>query len=338
MDTIEYPYERLPEAGSSEEIVPGVRWVRMPLPFALDHVNLWLLADGPTWTAVDTGIAMDSLQESWRKLLPGHPLSRIIVTHCHPDHLGLAAWLEEHTGAPLWISQGEYTTSQMIRHQVASYSIPAMLRFYQGHGLDEKRLEALAVRGNSYGKGVPAVPPTYRRLFDGETIAIGGRGWRTQVGHGHAPEHMSLYCAELGILISGDMLLPRISTNVSAVASVPDGNPLGLFLESLQHFRHLPADTLVLPSHGKPFRGLHARVAALEEHHAARCADLEAACGEPKTAAELIPVLFQRDLGGDAHQTMFAMGETIAHLKYLEHAQRLSCVTENGIHRYAVQR
>ncbi|HNH34377.1 MAG TPA: MBL fold metallo-hydrolase [Rhodocyclaceae bacterium] len=335
MDAIEYPYGRLPEAGGSEEIVPGVRWVRMPLPFALDHINLWLLADGDTWTAVDTGIAMETLQDSWRKLLPGHPLSRIIVTHFHPDHLGLAAWLVERTGATLWISQGEYTTSQMIRHQIASYSIPAMLQFFQGHGLDTARLEALAVRGNSYGKGVPAVPTTYRRLFDGEDIVIGGRAWRTMVGHGHAPEHMSLYCAELGILISGDMLLPRISTNISAVASNPDGDPLRLFLDSLQRLKALPADTLVFPSHGRPFRGLHVRIAELEAHHEARCAELVAACEAPKTAADLIPVIFQRELG-DAHQTMFAMGETIAHLKYLEHAQRLRCATENGISRYAV--
>ena len=307
----------------------------MPLPFALDHINLWLLADGDTWTAVDTGIAMETLQDSWRKLLPGHPLSRIIVTHFHPDHLGLAAWLVERTGATLWISQGEYTTSQMIRHQIASYSIPAMLQFFQGHGLDTARLEALAVRGNSYGKGVPAVPTTYRRLFDGEDIVIGGRAWRTMVGHGHAPEHMSLYCAELGILISGDMLLPRISTNISAVASNPDGDPLRLFLDSLQRLKALPADTLVFPSHGRPFRGLHVRIAAPEAPHEARCAELVAACEAPKTAADLIPVIFQRELG-DAHQTMFAMGETIAHLKYLEHAQRLRCATENGISRYAV--
>lgn len=330
---IAYPFEQLPDPGSTREVAPGVRWVRMPLPFALDHVNLWLIEDGPGWTAVDTGIALDGVKDCWRQLLPSYPLRRQIVTHCHPDHLGLAGWLEHEAGAPLWITQGEYLTAQMVCAQFGSYGIPAMLALFLRHGLDDSRAAELADRGNAYKRNLSEIPATYRRLIDGHSVSIGGRDWRVSAGYGHSPEHAALYCAELKLLISGDMLLPRITTNVSAVASDPDGNPLGLFLDSIARFRQLPADTLVLPSHGKPFRGLHARIAALEKHHEERCGELLDAIERPATAAELMPVLFTRPLT-DAHQVMFAMGETIAHLNYLEHAQRVGRIEENGIIRF----
>jgi len=336
---LHYPLEHLPEPGGTIEVLPGLRWVRMPLPFALDHINLWLLRDGssasgvPLWTAVDTGVAVDDIKDCWRRLLPDHPLRRQIVTHCHPDHLGLSAWLEQQTGAPLAITLGEYTTAQMIHAQIGNFGIAAMLELFRRHGLDEHWLEALARRGNAYKRVVPEIPATYRRLFPDEDIAIGPHSWRVIVGYGHAPEHAALYCEELRTLISGDMLLPRISTNMSVVASNPDGNPLGLFLESIAGFKVLPADTLVLPSHGRPFRGLHHRIAELEAHHRDRCADLLAACAAPKTAAELIPVLFPREIS-DAHQTMFAMGEAMAHLNYLEQAGALARSIDSGCTRF----
>ena len=339
---LSYPQERLPEAGASLELAPGVRWVRMPLPFALDHINLWLLEDGvgaagaPLWTAVDTGIATEAIRENWRRLLPAHPLRRQIVTHCHPDHLGLAAWLQQETGAPLWMSLGEYLTAHMISAQQDGYSIPAMLSLFAAHGLDQQTLEALALRGNAFKRNVPEIPATYRRLFAGEDIAIGQHSWRVMAGFGHSPEHAALYCDDLHLLISGDMLLPRISTNISVIAANPDSDPLRLFLESIARFKVLPPDTLVLPSHGLPFRGVHARVAQLEAHHRERCADLLAACIKPMTAAELIPVLFARKIT-DAHQSMFAMGEAMAHLNYLEQAGSLTRVTDGGSIRFVTE-
>jgi glyoxylase-like metal-dependent hydrolase (beta-lactamase superfamily II) len=306
----------------------------MPLPFALNHINLWLLADGEGYAAVDTGIALDPVKTAWKSALVGRRLTRSIVTHCHPDHLGLAAWLEQETGAPLWISQGEYLAAQMISEQIAGYAISYMVEFFSRHGLDQSRVDGLLARGNGYKRGVPAIPLTYRRLFDNETLRIGDHDWRTIVGFGHAPEHMSLYCAELGVLISGDMLLPRISTNISVMASDPHGDPLGLFLTSIDGFRSLPQDTLVLPSHGRPFRGLHARVDQLHAHHAERCEVLLDACrSKAKSAAALLGVLFDRELP-DPHQTMFAMGEAIAHLNYLEHAGKLQRLEDNGLTRY----
>jgi glyoxylase-like metal-dependent hydrolase (beta-lactamase superfamily II) len=332
---ITYLHETSPAAGVALAVAPGIEWLCMPLPFALNHINLWLLADGAGHAAVDTGFGLEPIKEAWKSALVGRQLTRCIVTHCHPDHLGLAAWLEQETGAGLWISQGDYLAAHMIVEQIAGYSIAVMVEFFRQHGLDQARIDGLIARGNGYKKGVPAIPATYQRLFHDQQLTIGAHDWRTIVGYGHAPEHMSLYCAELGVLISGDMLLPRISTNISVMASNPLGDPLGLFLASIDRFRELPADTLVLPSHGRPFRGLHARVEQLHAHHAERCGVLLDACrAEPKSAADLIGVLFGRELP-DPHQTMFAMGEAIAHLNYLEHAGKLRRIEENGLTRYA---
>ena len=335
---IAYPHETSPAPGVAVTLVPGVEWLCMPLPFALNHINLWLLADGDGYAAVDTGFAQDPIKDAWKSALTERRLTRVIVTHCHPDHLGLAAWLEQETGAGLWIAQGEYLAAHMMVEQVAGYRISAMVEFFRQHGLDPARIDGLVQRGNGYKRGVPEIPATYRRLFHDQRLAIGDHEWRTIVGHGHAPEHMSLYCAELGVLISGDMLLPRISTNISVMASTPLADPLGLFLASIDEFLSLPADTLVLPSHGRPFRGIHARVEQLHAHHAQRCTLLLEACrGTPKSAAELIPVLFDREIP-DPHQTMFAMGESIAHLNYLEHAGKLQRIEENGSIRFVSQR
>ena len=331
---IAYPHETSPAPGVAVRLAPGVEWLCMPLPFALNHINLWLLADGDGYAAIDTGFAQDPIKEAWKSALSERRLTRVIVTHCHPDHLGLAAWLEHETGAGLWIAQGEYLAAQMMLEQIAGYRISAMVEFFRAHGLDQARIDGLVQRGNGYKRGVPEIPATYQRLFHDQRLRIGDHEWRTIVGYGHAPEHMSLYCAELGVLISGDMLLPRISTNISVMASTPCADPLGLFLASIDSFRALPEDTLVLPSHGRPFRGLHARVDQLHAHHAQRCELLLATCrGTPKSAAELIPVLFDREIP-DPHQTMFAMGESIAHLNYLEHQGSMKRITENGSIRY----
>ncbi|MDP2794865.1 MAG: MBL fold metallo-hydrolase [Sulfurisoma sp.] len=330
---ISYPHETPPAAGVTLVVAPGVEWLRMPLPFALDHINLWLLEDDDGWTAVDTGIALDNVRDAWKSALRQRRLLRQIVTHFHPDHLGLAAWLEAETGAPLLMTLGEYTVAQLIAHQVPPYDIESMLGFFRLHGLDEERIAALARRGNAYRRGVPAIPATYQRLIDGDVLKIGSCSWRVIVGHGHAPEHASLYCDELRVLISGDMLLPRISTNVSAFSASPECDALGLFLKSIASLKTLPGDTLVLPSHGRPFRGLHARVDELVAHHAARCDDLIKACSQPRSAAELLPVLFPREIS-DAHQTMFAMGEAIAHITHLEQARRIERATENGVTRF----
>lgn len=335
--SIEYAFATLPETGTTVEVAAGVRWLRMPLPFALDHINLWLLDDGEGCAAVDTGIAMDVVKQAWKSALAGRQLKRQIVTHFHPDHLGLAGWLEAETGAPLLMTQGEYLTACVVAAGLAPFDIPSMIAHFRRHGLDAARCAALEARGNAYRRGVPAIPATFQPLFHDDMLTIGRHDWRVIVGRGHAPEHASLYCADLGVLIAGDMLLPRISTNVGAFAAAPRLDALQLYLDSIERLAELPDDTLVLPSHGRPFRGIAARVAELHAHHAARCADLLAACADgPRSAADLLEVLFGRPID-DPHQTLFAMGEAIAHLNHLERQGRLQRGTENGITLYATQ-
>ena len=332
-----YPHAELPASGEKIEIAPGVFWLRLPLPFQLDHINLWLLRDGAGWTLVDTGFPNDATRAIWRQVLDGldGPVKRLIVTHFHPDHLGLASWLMEQTGAPLWMTAGEFLTAHVVWHEVGGHGARFMVEQFRQHGLDGERLAKFAQRGSGYRQVVPALPDYYHRLKAGDAATVDGKNWQILIGHGHSPEHMALYCAELDVLISGDMLLPKISTNISVFAATPDADALRWYLDSLDELAQgIPEKTLVLPSHGLPFAGVQARVAALQAHHVARLQALENSCEEvPKSAADSLDVLFQRTL--DTHQTMFAMGEAIAHLNYLEQAGRLSrSIDADGVIRF----
>jgi len=347
---LHYPFgDELPAPGTTREVAPGVRWLRMGLPFALDHINLWLLRDTQAgregWTIVDCGIANDATREHWQQIfergLDGLPVLRVIVTHMHPDHIGLAHWLTERWSTPehecrLWISATDWHAARLATQSTAGQGGESAARFFARHGLvDPDALAQVRARKNYYVGMVPQLPSRFRRLMDGMVLGIGGRDWTCIVGHGHAPEHIALHCPALGLLISGDMVLPRISTNVSVWESEPEADPLPLYLRSIAKLRALAADTLVLPSHGKPFTGLHERIDQLQQHHGERYADLLRACAAaPQSAADLLPVLFRRPL--DLHQTTFAMGESIAHLHALAGMGRLRAVDiGDGVLRYA---
>ncbi len=341
---LRYPLaEALPTAGTALEVAPGIRWLRMPLPFALNHINLWLLRDRDEegrdgWTIVDCGITDEHTRTAWTQVfaneLQGLPVLRVIATHMHPDHIGLAHWLTAHWNCRLWISATDWNAARMASLSTTGVGGDRAAAFFASHGLvDAESLDKIRARGRYYPTMVPAVPAQFCRLYDGLQLKIGDRIWRCIVGYGHAPEHMSLYSETL--LISGDMLLPRISTNVSVFDSEPEANPLPMYLTSIRRLAELPADTLVLPSHGKPFYGLHTRVDQLEAHHDERLAAALKACRErPCSAADLLELLFKRRL--DLHQTTFAMGESIAHLHMLWRAGQLRRTRDaDGVLRFA---
>lgn len=352
MGALLYPFgDTLPAPGAVLEVAPGVRWLRMRLPFALDHINLWLLRDRldgrDGWAIVDCGIADDGTRASWEQVfrdgLDGLPVLRVIVTHMHPDHIGNAEWLTTHwTSAErdcrLWASAADWAAACLASGTTMASSIggEGAARFYARHGLADPRvLDQVRGHGAQYARLVPKVPLQFRRMQDGMTVQTAGTSWQCIAGFGHAPEHISLWSAELGVLISGDMVLPRISTNVSVFHLEPEADPLHLYLASLRRLRDLPADTLVLPSHGRPFRGLHDRIADLEHHHAQRLEQVRVACADrPHSAAELLQPLFRRQL--DLHQTTFAMGEAIAHLHALLNTGELRAETgADGVIRFA---
>jgi glyoxylase-like metal-dependent hydrolase (beta-lactamase superfamily II) len=334
---LHFPVATPPGAGETLRIAPGVEWVRMPLPFALDHINLWLLEDGAGWAIVDTGYAMAETTGRWERIfaerLNGSPVTRIIATHHHPDHIGLAGWLAERWQVPLWTTEKEWLFARVLTRS-ADDSAELRRGFARRAGLDEAASELFAEHHQGYRRGVPAVPSSFQRLADGQVIEIGEREWRVIVGEGHSPELACLYCAETGVLISGDQVLPKISPNVSVQAHEPDSDPLSRFLHSLDTLRGaVPPETLVLPSHNLPFIGLHTRIEALVAHHRARCAEIIAACGHPQNAMQLLPVLFRRPL--DRHQMAFALGEALAHLHYLTGQGALTRVLgSDGVNRF----
>ncbi len=328
-----YPFPGPPAHGAGLSVGPGVLWLRLPLPFKLDHINVWLLEDGEGWTLVDCGVGIEALHPLWETALValtgGRPLRRILVTHHHPDHLGLARWLSERTGAPVWMTATELACARRMAEGEAAARIETTRAHYARHGSTEfGRVEKFEA-GVGYRSVLSGVPAAIREVVDGETIGIGGRPWRAIVTGGHAEAHMSLYCEALGLLISGDQVLPTISSNVSLRPHAPDADPLRDWLAGFDRIDALPRDTLVLPSHGLPFTGLHDRTATLRDHHAQTFAQLRALCAtQPRTAGTLVPLLFPREL--DPLNYLLAFGETLAHLRCLERRGELLAVTSRG--------
>ncbi len=339
---LDYPFTPPATDGSVVEVAPGVLWARMPMPMSLDHVNVWLLRGHTGWTLVDTGLATETTRALWERIverhLDGAPVESLICTHFHYDHAGLAAWISERFGVPLHMTLAEFLTMRVLGSSLTDPPPPEQREFYARAGLPPERTARLfdTLRRD------PFMPPRqghYRRLRDGDLLAIGSRRWQVLIGEGHSPEHACLYCAEDRLLISGDQLLPRISSNVLVSSFEPDANPLALWMRSLDRLDDCAADTLVLPSHQSAFRGLHTRVQELREHHR-RQLDLllrhVAERGE-LTAFEAMGALFPRLR--HAADDILALGETLAHLAWLRETGAVrQQLAGDGAWRFAVAR
>ena len=318
---LEYTFPDTPEPGDVWEVAPGVGWLRMPLPLALDHINLYLLEEGDGWWIIDTGIALGPTADLWEQVfdrhLGGKPVKAVLSTHYHPDHLGLAGWLCERWQVPFYMTQAEYLSGlSFSRMKPEDFSWTSELHLHRA-GYSEDQISGARDRAGGFGPYIKPMPTAFHRLEDGQVLTIGGRRWEVIVGSGHSPEHACLFCGELNVLISGDQVIPRITSNISVMAGEPEANPLKAWLHSHECFlERLPADALVLPAHNAPFTGLHHRLRQLIDHHEEHLLALEEACvNEEPTAMALLPVLFKREL--DVHQVGLALGECIAHLNYL---------------------
>ncbi len=320
------------------EAAPGVYWIRMRLPMQLNHINLWLLEDGDGWTVVDTGIRDEATADAWEQLFSGptagRPIRRVIVTHLHPDHIGLAGWLVRRFGVELWMTRTDYLMCRALAFDTHDEVPEEGTRFYRAAGFDDAALEDYKIRFGGFGRNIYPLPNSYRRMQEGELIGIGGHSWEVVVGRGHAPEHACLWCREANLFISGDQILPRISSNVSVFPTEPEGNPLQDWLDSCAKLKALlPPDTLVLPAHNEPFRGVKLRLQELIDGHESAMEKLTALCAEPQRAVDCFPALFRTRITSGNY--MMATGESLAHLNCLRARGQVRRTTDgNGVDWY----
>jgi glyoxylase-like metal-dependent hydrolase (beta-lactamase superfamily II) len=339
VSTLVFPHTAPPEPGRLIEIAPGVRWFRLPLPYRLDHVNIYLIENDDGWTVLDTGLGTDACRSAWDAVLrgpmSGQRLTDMIVTHYHPDHVGLAGWLAERFGLPLSMPRPEYLYSLALQYAPGDLGADVHRPFYRRHGLSQDATEAVLSRGHEYLRRTTGVPTTYHRIKHGDSLPIGKHLFRVLTGGGHALEQAMLYRAEERLFFAADQVIARISPNVSVHAMEPDLDALGIYLRSLSDLRDAVArDVLVLPGHGLPFHGLHERIGELLEHHEQRCTAIAEACRQqPLTVADIVPCVFHREL--DEHQTGFAFGEVLAHVNHMLGRGQLVLETGwDGIDRY----
>jgi glyoxylase-like metal-dependent hydrolase (beta-lactamase superfamily II) len=334
-----FPFAAPPAPGEVPEVAPGIRWLRLPLPYRLDHVNVYLLRDGDGWTPLDCGLGTDTCKQAWDAALAGplagQKLKSLIVSHFHPDHVGLAGWLCERFGLRMAMPRPEYLHSALMQYAPADHGEAVFRPFYQRHGLSAEATDIVLSRGHEYLKRTTGVPPSYHRIRHGDRLTIGDRTFDIQTGGGHSLEQAMLHLPAERIFLAADQVIARISPNVSVHPMEPELDALGIYLASLRAIRDSVApDVLVLPGHGLPFYGLHERVGELIDHHGQRCGDIAVACRDrPLSVAEIVPHVFTRPL--DAHQTGFAFGEVLAHVNHMLGRGELRLETDaGGVHRY----
>ncbi len=320
MGELRYEFDSKPGDGETQPVVDGVDWLRMPLPMSLNHINLWLLRDSDGWVIVDTGLDTDKSRGIWRQVfedrMGGRPATHVIVTHMHPDHSGCANFLVEEFDVDLWMTREEYLLCRVLITDTGKEAPREGERFYRAAGFSDEEIARYKANFGRFGKAVRGMPHAYRRMQDGEKLRFAGTEWHVIVGRGHSPEHACLYDRERNILISGDQVLPTISPNIGVWPTEPLANPLADFFASIDRLeRELDEDVLVLPAHGKPFRGAHARLEALRREHAKRLDVLVENGKQPRRAVDVFADLFGRAIN-DGNRIM-ATGEALAHLHYL---------------------
>lgn len=338
MTAMVYPIVDVPAPGSAITVAPGLKWVRMPLPLALDHINLYLIDNGDGWMVVDCGMKGKITRELWSQVfanaLEGKPINAVLCTHMHPDHIGQAGWLVGHWNVPFYMTFGEYFMART--YGAPAQDVPSEWQhdtYASRTGMPVAMVEKMRKGTAGFSGIIEPLPRSFRRLYDGQRLIIGQHQWQVVVGRGHSPEHACLYCPALNVLLSGDQVLPKITSNVSVTNTEPDANPLQEWMQSLQDLLALPADVLVCPAHNRPFRGLHLRLRDLLSYHEQQLQRVEAALTEPRTAWELLPVLFGRELVNE--QLMMGMGECLAHINYLlARGSAVSRVDAGGVLRY----
>ncbi|MFT4713760.1 MAG: glyoxylase-like metal-dependent hydrolase (beta-lactamase superfamily II) [Candidatus Azotimanducaceae bacterium] len=336
---LEYPYSSPPPNGTTQEVAPGVRWLQMPLPMSLKYINLYLIEDDDGWTIIDTGLRGNETQDLWLKIieneLKGKPVTRIICTHMHPDHTGQAGFLTEHCRVSLSMSFKEYFMAKTMGPMTREGNHWETEAYFERAGIEKSFLQELQNMPSSFAPTADDAPfpISFTRLEEGEVLSIGGNNWDIICGNGHSPEHVCLYSEKLRILISGDQILPIVTSNVSVHPTEPEANPLQGWLESHVKFKALiPNDTLVLPAHNLPFYNVQARLDELIEHHEDRMLQLEENCVEPQVATDLLPILFARKLEG--YTKIMALGECIAHLHCLMSRNRIERTLEGHLYKY----
>ncbi|OWQ96704.1 MBL fold metallo-hydrolase [Sphingopyxis witflariensis] len=336
-----YPWgEAAPATGETIRIAPGISWARIPMPGSLGHINSWLLddadADGDGVAIVDTGICLTMCSDEWKALYAGAlkdvRITRVVGTHLHPDHIGLAGWIAKKLDVKLWMTRGEMLTARAIVADTSETVPDEVLVQSRAAGWDDAAIERQKSEGwGRFGMMVYPLPRSYVRMKDGDVVDMGAHQWRVVTGSGHSPEHACLWNEREGVLVSGDQVLPRISSNVSVNITEPDADPLGEWLDSIDKLlRVLPSDLIVCPAHGEPFKGLHVRLMALRDEHRMRLYNLaESIAKAPMRAVDSFPLLFNRPIG--AHNQGLATGEALAHLKRLEVEGRVKREDRDGV-------
>ena len=336
MSGLTYLYDQPPEYGQKFNIRAGLSWIRLPLPFALDHVNCWLLESDAGNCLIDTGVANQRTIAFWQQLLTSNDnspaqinnIKTLLVTHFHPDHSGLAGWFKE-KGVQLVSSEIEWQLVHSL-YQLEDNEYQQMyMQWYALNGIDQDAIDRVSKAGNAFRRKIHQPPVEASYLRAGDSAQLGDFEFTVFIGRGHAPDMLMLYSDQQNILIAADQILPSITPNVSVTPRGVDQNPLASFLDSIDALKELPENTLVLPSHGLPFTGLHSRIDYLKSHHTQRCDQIMAFLEHEKTAAELFPLLFRREL--DDQQLSFALGEALAHIRYLEMQSLVARVDRDGI-------